>query len=54
MEQFFPEYGVSLFHESNFGHPLLNGHCIYFGRALTDMNCLYEMYLTDISFLGIL
>ena len=42
-EMFFPEYSVSLFHESGYGY------CIYFRRALAAMNCVYTMSLTDIS-----
>ena len=48
-EQFSSEYSVSLFHESSCAHPILNGYTIYFKRALATMNCVYAMYLTDIS-----
>ena len=45
-ELFFP--AVSFSHESSCGHPLLNGYCIYFRRALASMNCVYTVYLTVI------
>ena len=35
---FFPEYSVSLFHESGYGY------CIYFRRALAAMNCVYNVF----------
>ena len=48
-EQFFQEYSVSLLHKSKCCHPLFNGYCIYFKRALAAMNELSTMYMSDIS-----
>ena len=53
-KQFFPGDSVSLFHKISYSHPLLNGYCIYFRTALSVMNCVYTMYLTDISTKGVL
>ena len=39
---------VSLLHESNYSHLFLNGEC-NFRRAVAAVNCLYTMYLTNIS-----
>ena len=39
-----------LFYESCCGNPLLNVYCIYFRRTFAAMNCVYTLYLIDISF----
>ena len=39
---------VSLLHESNYSHLFLNGEC-NFRRIVAAVNCLYTMYLANIS-----
>ena len=51
---FISEYSISLLHGSSCGHPFLFGYCIYFRRALADVNYVYAMNLKDISIQGIL
>ena len=48
-ERFFIEHSVSLSYESSCDNSILNRCCIYFKRALTGMNCIYTIYLIDIS-----
>ena len=47
-EQFFQSIK---FHESSCGQSFLNGYAIL-RRALATVNCMYKMYLTDISIKG--